>query len=124
MAWLLRCYPHGTTQIDDTDDALWAAIVQSANPLTIHVALSERAALGRIAARRLPGTVHFYDAPGRMLEFIFSGVLDRFPGLRISLAGGGLRLPGPVLRGAGRRQLPAARPLVPQGRALLSRLAQ
>ena len=85
VAWLLRCYPHGNTQIADEDDALWAAIEGSGKPLTIHVALSE-ALPGRIAARRLPGTVHFYDAPGRMLEFIFTGVLDRFPGLRISLA--------------------------------------
>ena len=30
--------------------------------------------------------MHFYDAPARMLEFIFSGVLDRFPSLNVFLA--------------------------------------
>ena len=30
---------------------------------------------------RAPG--HFYDAPKRMLQFIFAGVLDRFPELRV-----------------------------------------
>ena len=29
---------------------------------------------------------HFYDAPTRMLEFIFSGVLDRYPDLMVFLA--------------------------------------
>ncbi|MHB8463476.1 MAG: amidohydrolase family protein [Acidimicrobiales bacterium] len=85
VAWLLRCYPHGTTEIDEADDELWAAIEDSGKPITIHVALSG-ALPGRIAARRLPGTVHFYDAPGRMLELIFSGVLDRFPRLRFAMA--------------------------------------
>jgi predicted TIM-barrel fold metal-dependent hydrolase len=37
----------------------------------------------RQAATSLPGTGHFYDAPKRMLQFIFSGVLDRFPKLRV-----------------------------------------
>ena len=39
-----------------------------------------------MAPMALPGTVHFYDAPTRMLEFIFSGVLDRFPTLNVFLA--------------------------------------
>ena len=36
--------------------------------------------------RGLPGTGHFYDAPSRMLEWAFSGVLDRHQSLRIILA--------------------------------------
>ena len=85
VTWQLKCYPHGDTTIADEDDALWEAVEASGKPLTIHIGLSQ-AMPGPIPARKLPGTGHFYDAPGRMLEFIFSGVLDRFPGLTIVLA--------------------------------------
>ena len=64
------------------DDALWARIEESGLPLTIHVGLGNTFP-GELKAQGLPGTVHFYDAPQRMLQFIFGGVLDRFPGLTI-----------------------------------------
>jgi predicted TIM-barrel fold metal-dependent hydrolase len=82
--FLLKCYPHGTAEISEEDDALWAFIQETRKPLLIHVALGND--MPRVLkARTLPGTVHFYDAPRRMLEFIFSGVLDRFPDLSIVL---------------------------------------
>ena len=62
------------------DDPVWAAIEETGKPLTIHVSLRSASSFN-LAPMALPGTVHFYDAPARMLEFIFSGVLDRFPTL-------------------------------------------
>jgi predicted TIM-barrel fold metal-dependent hydrolase len=84
VAWRLRCYANGTTQIEAEDDAIWAAVVDSPWPLTIHVGLGNSLPRKQ-TARSLPGTGHFYDAPTRMLEFIFTGVLDRFPSLKIAL---------------------------------------
>ncbi|HXA28718.1 MAG TPA: amidohydrolase family protein [Candidatus Angelobacter sp.] len=83
VAFHLMCYPHGDLDIAPEDDALWAAIQATGKPLTIHVSLSSAMTSGHHAVTVLPGTVHFYDAPGRMLQFIFSGVLDRFPDLRV-----------------------------------------
>jgi predicted TIM-barrel fold metal-dependent hydrolase len=33
--------------------------------------------------KKLPGDVRFYDAPQRILQFIYTGALDRVPGLKI-----------------------------------------
>ena len=33
---------------------------------------------------KLPGDVRFYDAPKRMLEFLWTGVFDRFPELKLA----------------------------------------
>jgi uncharacterized protein len=86
VAYLLKRYPHGDSVLKrDEDDAVWAAIVETGKPVAIHVSLRSAASFN-MAAMALPGTVHFYDAPTRMLEFIFSGVLDRFPTLQVFLA--------------------------------------
>ncbi len=84
VAWLLRSYPHGDTILNASDDPVWAAVEQTGKPVTIHVGLRANASFN--FATPLPGTLHFQDAPGRMLEIIFSGVLDRFPGLNFFLA--------------------------------------
>jgi predicted TIM-barrel fold metal-dependent hydrolase len=84
VGFLLKAYPHGDTTLQPEDDALWAAIEDTGMPVAIHVGLTD-AKPARLQARTLPGTVHFYDAPGRMLELIFGGVLDRFPGLRFAM---------------------------------------
>jgi predicted TIM-barrel fold metal-dependent hydrolase len=78
---LLSCYPHGDTVISPDDDPVWAAVEASGLPIAIHIGLSNVMPY-QLSARKLPGTVHFYDAPGRILELIFSGVFERFPGLR------------------------------------------
>lgn len=84
VSWLLKCYPHGDAEISPEDDPLWAAIEQTGRPISIHVSLNDKPLAPKLRkATSLPGTVHFYDAPARMLEFIFAGVLDRFPGLQI-----------------------------------------
>ena len=78
---LLSCYPHGDTKISAEDDDLWRAIEQTGMPIAIHILLNDQMPF-QLDARKLPGTVHFYDAPKRQLELIFAGVLDRFPSLQ------------------------------------------
>lgn len=82
VAFLLKRYPSGGLQITAEDDAVWAAIEASGMPVVIHVGLVT-GPIARRSADSLPGTAHFYDAPNRMLQFVFSGVLDRFPKLRV-----------------------------------------
>lgn len=84
VAWLLKAYPHGDTFLNDEDDPVWGAIQATGKPATLHIGLRSKAAMN--FAMPLPGTLHFNDAPGRMLEIIFSGVLDRFPELNFFLA--------------------------------------
>jgi predicted TIM-barrel fold metal-dependent hydrolase len=83
VAFLMQRYPSGEASIMPEDDAVWEAIEATGMPLTIHVGLVQGKMGQRSVATNLPGTGHFYDAPKRMLEFIFAGVLDRFPKLRI-----------------------------------------
>lgn len=84
VAFLLKRYPNGGTSILPEDDAVWEAIEASGKPVTIHVGLTTQM-MGMARAETLPGTGHFHDAPLRMLQFIFGGVLDRFPKLRVPL---------------------------------------
>ena len=86
VAWLLKTYPHGdSTAIQPEDDPVWAAIQETGKPATIHVSLRATSSFN-LTATALPGTMHFYDTPARMLDFIFSGVLDRFADLTVFLA--------------------------------------
>jgi predicted TIM-barrel fold metal-dependent hydrolase len=84
VAFLIKRYPNGETVIKPEDDAVWEAIEASGKPLAMHIGLVNQV-IGQQRAESLPGTGHFHDAPTRMLQFIFSGVLDRFPKLRIPL---------------------------------------
>jgi uncharacterized protein len=84
VAFLMKRYPSGDTVIKPEDDAVWEAIEASGKPLTLHIGLVTQM-VGQKRAESLPGTGHFHDAPTRMLQFIFGGVLDRFPKLRIPL---------------------------------------
>lgn len=83
-AWLFKTYPHGDLTLRPDDDPVWEAIVETGKPATMHIGLRNPNPFQ--ATSKLPGTMHFYDAPGRMLEIIFSGVLDRFPTLDFFLA--------------------------------------
>jgi predicted TIM-barrel fold metal-dependent hydrolase len=80
-------YPHGGEIISREDDALWAAIEESGAPLSIHVGFALVPQGDK--ARRTPGgptgAVRFLDAPGRVAQFIETGVFDRFPNLRLVL---------------------------------------
>jgi len=86
VGFLMYCYPNGSLEIKPEDDAVWEAIEATGKSVSIHVSMVDERPQARSAAMSLPGVGHFYDAPGRMLQFIFSGVLDRFPELRINLA--------------------------------------
>ncbi len=77
---LLGCYPHGDLEIDKDDDRLWHAIADAGIPLHIHVSLVN-AMPGFVSG--VPGDVRFYDAPKRLLQFIWSGVFERVPHLKL-----------------------------------------
>lgn len=92
VAYYMKAYPDGgTTELKPEYDRLWDAIVQTGKPLTVHIGLTDDQPSGKPlsevgGAKKLPGTGHFYQAPKLMLEFIFSGVLDRFPDLQVLLS--------------------------------------
>lgn len=72
--------------MNDDDEPVWALIEEIGKPLAIHIGLTDRMPPAKMPVRGLPGTGHFYDAPKRMLEWAFSGVLDRHQSLKIILA--------------------------------------
>jgi predicted TIM-barrel fold metal-dependent hydrolase len=82
VGYLMTCYPHGDTKILPEDDPVWAAITATGKPLAIHIFLDGNMPYN-IMAEKLPGTAHFYDCPHRMRDIIVSGVLERFPDLKI-----------------------------------------
>lgn len=84
VAWLIKAYPHGDTTIQPDDDPVWEAVQETGRPVTLHIGL--RTPNPMVFTSALPGTLHFNDAPGRMLELIFSGVLERFPSLMFFFA--------------------------------------
>jgi uncharacterized protein len=77
----ILCYPHGTAEIDESDDALFAAVAASGLPLNIHHQLNANPP--SLHKFKLAAEPRFNDAPKRMLEFIFTGVFDRFPELMV-----------------------------------------
>jgi predicted TIM-barrel fold metal-dependent hydrolase len=85
VGFLLKRYPTAKGSLSPEDEPLWAAIAETGKPIAIHVSLTSAASFN-LSANPLPGATHFYDAPTRMLEFIFSGVLDRYPDLMVFLA--------------------------------------
>jgi predicted TIM-barrel fold metal-dependent hydrolase len=85
VGYLLKCYPHGDLTLGPEDDPVWEAVEHSGKPMTIHIGLGATMASRSKAVESPPGTLHFYDVPTRILQFIYGGVLDRFPNLRIAL---------------------------------------
>ncbi|HEX7094388.1 MAG TPA: amidohydrolase family protein, partial [Acidimicrobiales bacterium] len=81
---LIAAYPNGTLSPEPEDDKLWARLVEIGYSLNIHVQLS--LTMPTAHRSKLPGFGRFYDAPNRMVQMIFSGMLDRFPDLRIAFA--------------------------------------
>jgi predicted TIM-barrel fold metal-dependent hydrolase len=82
VGFLLTAYPHGDTTITPEDDPVWAAVAATGKTLDIHIFLDASMPFN-VMAEKLPGTAHFYDCPHRLRDFILSGVLERFPDLRI-----------------------------------------
>jgi predicted TIM-barrel fold metal-dependent hydrolase len=79
---VMNCYPHGTDEIDPEDDRLFAAVTASGLPLNIHASLSASPPTSH--KTKLQGDFRFIDAPKRMLEFLWSGVFDRYPDLKLA----------------------------------------
>jgi predicted TIM-barrel fold metal-dependent hydrolase len=81
---MMGCYPNGTLEVADEDDAVWSRLVEAGLPLNIHVSLSQHMPAAHRAA--LPGYGRFFDAPNRIVQMIFAGVFDRFPTLDVVVA--------------------------------------
>ena len=81
---LVGCYPHGDLQIKPEDDRLWRAIADAGVPLNIHVSMVDE--MPRTHTDRIPGDIRFYDAPRRILQFIWGGVFERIPELELVVA--------------------------------------
>jgi predicted TIM-barrel fold metal-dependent hydrolase len=83
---LLGAYPHGSLAPEPQDDALWATLQELDLPLHIHVAMVQdqpAAHTGAANANDLRYQLRIHDAPGRVMQFIFNGIFDRFPGLKL-----------------------------------------
>jgi predicted TIM-barrel fold metal-dependent hydrolase len=78
---LMGCYPHGDLELQEEDDAVWQALVDRDLPLHIHVALVND--LPAHNASRIPGDLRIYDAPKRIMQFVWGGVFDRIPELKL-----------------------------------------
>ena len=81
---LLGCYPHGDLNIREEDDALWSAIAEAGVSLNLHVSLVDE--MPRSHTDRIPGDIRFYDAPKRILQFVWSGVFERIQELQVVVA--------------------------------------
>lgn len=82
---LVGCYPHGDLEIKDEDDRIWQQLVEAGLPVHVHVSMVNNLPSTQ-AGTKLPGDVRFYDAPQRLLQFIWSGVFDRISDLELVLA--------------------------------------
>jgi predicted TIM-barrel fold metal-dependent hydrolase len=81
---VMGCYPNGTLDITAEDDKAWAALVDHALPLSIHVSLGRT--MPEAHRSSLPGYGRFFDVPNRIVQMIFSGMFDRFPALQVVCA--------------------------------------
>jgi predicted TIM-barrel fold metal-dependent hydrolase len=76
-------YPHGDVHLEPEDDRLWATLEELDLTLTIHVRLTETAPGAHHATLR-EGVIRMLDVPVRLEEFIYTGVMWRFPRLRVA----------------------------------------
>jgi predicted TIM-barrel fold metal-dependent hydrolase len=86
VAFLLTTYPHGDETLKPEDDEYWQLVQEMGKPSLI------RGGLGSRGLRWRPPTtfedaVTFDDVPGRQIELLFAGVLQRFPKLQFVLSG-------------------------------------
>ena len=75
-------YPHGGLEISPDDDRFWAAAQEAESSVNIHVSFATEAP-GEHHRLRVSGEFRFLDAPNRVLQFMRSGVFDRFPDLNL-----------------------------------------
>jgi predicted TIM-barrel fold metal-dependent hydrolase len=81
---MAQAYPNGSAVMSDEEDHLWGAIHERDVCFNIHVALGIYKPSPHKA--KLPGYGRFFDAPNRCIEFIFNGVFDRYPNLKVAFA--------------------------------------
>ncbi len=82
--FLMTAYPNGALEPVADDDKVWAALSDRGVSLNVHVSLTQTLP----AAHRspLPGYGRFFDVPNRIVQMIFAGIFDRFPGLQVVFA--------------------------------------
>lgn len=83
-AVMAQAYPNGSAVMTPEEDYLWAAIHERDVSFNIHVALGIYKPSPHKA--KLPGYGRFFDAPNRCIEFIFNGVFDKYPNLKVAFA--------------------------------------
>jgi predicted TIM-barrel fold metal-dependent hydrolase len=81
---VINCYPNGTTALSRDDDPLWKLLADADIPLNIHVDLRDKRPA--MHTERISGGTRNRDAEKRMLEFMWEGVLDRYPNFKIVFA--------------------------------------
>jgi predicted TIM-barrel fold metal-dependent hydrolase len=82
--FLMGCYPNGTLEVSPDDDKVFGRIEELGLPLSIHVSLTDT--MPAAHRTQLPGWGRIFDIPNRILQLIFAGVFDRFPGLQMVAA--------------------------------------
>jgi predicted TIM-barrel fold metal-dependent hydrolase len=81
----IGAYPHGDLDISPDDDLLWAAIQAADVPLSLHVGLDNTPPGAHHQTLR-EGIVRMRDTLVRLEEFIYTGMMRRFPRLQIVFA--------------------------------------
>jgi len=82
---LLAAWPNGSLEIEPEDDQLWELASAAGLPLVIRGGLGARALDWRPPSR-LEDAVTFADVPGRQVQLLFGGVLQRFTRLQFVMA--------------------------------------
>lgn len=103
---ILSSWPAGGDSVGDDDEQFWAAAVDEDMPIAIHIFMTSRQARiaqqeaanraggthlyggprGRASARAVGGLAGvFSSVPGTITQFIFTGVFERHPALRVAL---------------------------------------
>jgi predicted TIM-barrel fold metal-dependent hydrolase len=82
---LLSSYPNGSLSPTEEDDEFWAWAEAREIAVSIHISLTGTLPEER-RTKALGGAFRLSDAPDRLDQLIFSGVLDRFPRLRLVFA--------------------------------------
>lgn len=85
-AYMIGCYPHGSLELSEEDDRVWAAIQATGKPVTIHVEMHDSPPPGSHKATLREGVTRINNVMGHMEEFIYGGVMRKFPTLRLVLA--------------------------------------
>jgi predicted TIM-barrel fold metal-dependent hydrolase len=86
VGFLLTTYPHGDETLNPEDDEYWSLVQEMRKPTVIRGGLGPRGLHWR-PPENFEDAVTFDDVPGRQIEMLFAGVLQRFPDLKFVLSG-------------------------------------